>query len=104
MSCSFVKFSSSIGIFLNAVNLICRSTDISKCFRGSLRLRDNESQLYMNLQTVYIQLRWPSGVLIVNMNGWITCDFMSVSTAFQSYQDDERLIMKGCLQWNPING
>ena len=46
MSCSFVKFSSSIGIFLNSANLICRSTDISKCFRGSLRLRDNESRLY----------------------------------------------------------
>ena len=27
-------------------NLICRSTDISKCFRGFLRLRDNESRLY----------------------------------------------------------
>ena len=32
--------------FLNTTNLICRSTDISKCFRGSLRFRDNESQLY----------------------------------------------------------
>ena len=35
------------GIFLNSANLICRSTDISQCFRGPLRLRDNESQLYM---------------------------------------------------------
>ena len=42
---SFVKFGCSIGIFLNSAHLICRSTDISKCFRGSLRLRDNESQL-----------------------------------------------------------
>ena len=32
--------------FHNTTNLICRSTDISKCFRGSLRLRDNESRLY----------------------------------------------------------
>ena len=39
----FVKFSCSICIFLSSANLICRSTDISKCFRGSLRLRDNES-------------------------------------------------------------
>ena len=23
-------------------------------------------------------------------------------TIFQSYQDDERLIMKGCLHWNPL--
>ena len=27
---------------------------------------------------------------------------MSLSTAFQSYQDNERLIMKGCVQWNPF--
>ena len=28
------------------------------------------------------------------MDGWVTCDFTSFSTVFQSYQDDERLIMK----------
>ena len=39
---SFVKFGCSIGIFLNSANLKCLSTDISKCFRGSLRLQDNE--------------------------------------------------------------
>ena len=32
------------------------------------------------------------------MNGWMTCDLTSFSTLFQSYQDDERLIMKGCMQ------
>ena len=37
---SFVKFGCAICIFLNSENLICRSTDISKCFRGSLQLRD----------------------------------------------------------------
>ena len=42
-----MKSGCSIGIFLNTAHLICRSTDISKCFRGSLRLRDNESRLYM---------------------------------------------------------
>ena len=34
-----MKLGSSIGIFLNSANLICRNTDISKCFRGSLRLQ-----------------------------------------------------------------
>ena len=29
----------------------------------------------------------------------MTCDFTSFSTVFQSYQDDGRLIMKGCVQW-----
>ena len=30
----------------------------------------------------------------------MTCDFMSFSTVFQSYLDDGRLIMKGCVQWS----
>ena len=32
-------------LFLNSANLICRGTDISKYFRESLGLRDNESRL-----------------------------------------------------------
>ena len=49
ITCSFVKFVCSIGVFLHSANLICRNTDISKCFRGFLRLRDNESRLYLLL-------------------------------------------------------
>ena len=30
----------------------------------------------------------------------MTCEFMSFSTVFQSNQDDEMSIMKGCVQWN----
>ena len=36
------------------------------------------------------------------MDGWMTWDFTSFSTVFQSYQDDGRLIMKGCVQWNSV--
>ena len=36
------------------------------------------------------------------MDEWMTCDVTSSSIVFQSYQDDERLIMKGCVQWNPV--
>ena len=32
----------------------------------------------------------------------MTWDFTSFSTVFQSYQDDGRLIMKGCVQWNSV--
>ena len=59
-------------IFLNSANLICRGTDISKYFRESLGLRENESQLYFvwnplycllsnshsEWQTVQIQISW----------------------------------------------
>ena len=36
-------------VFLSSANLICRSTDISKCFIESLGVRDNESRLYFFL-------------------------------------------------------
>ena len=45
--------------------------------------------------------RWSFSDMV---DGWLTCDFMSFSTVFQSYEDDERLIMKGCVQWNLVYG
>ena len=45
----FVKCGCSIYFFLKSGNLICRSTDISKYFRASLGIRDNESRLYFSL-------------------------------------------------------
>ena len=30
-----------------------------------------------------------------------TCHFTSFLTAFQSYPDDGRVVMKGCVQWDP---
>ena len=38
------------------------------------------------------------------MDGWMTCDLMSFLTVFQSYQDDVRMIMKGCVQRNSVYG
>ena len=36
-------------VFLTLSTLICRGTDISKCFSESLGIRDNESRLYFNI-------------------------------------------------------
>ena len=36
------------------------------------------------------------------MDGWMNCDFTSFSAVFPLYQDDVRMIMKGCAQWNPV--
>ena len=36
------------------------------------------------------------------MDGWVTFDFTSFLTAFQSYQDDGRVKIKGCVQQDPI--
>ena len=35
-------------------------------------------------------------------DGWMTCNFTSFSTVFQSYQEDGRLIMKNCVQWSSV--
>ena len=48
-----MNFGCLTGIFLSSAPLICRSTDISKYFRGSLRLRDNESRLYFVLCSLF---------------------------------------------------
>ena len=39
-------------------------------------------------------------IAVIGMDGLITCCFTTFSTVFQSYQDDECVIMKGCVQWN----
>ena len=43
-------------------------------------------------------------LLASEMDGWVTCDFTPFSTVFQSYQDYGRMIMKDCVQWNPVYG
>ena len=43
--------------FLTLLTLICRGTDISKCFSESLGIRDNESRLYVFLHN-YIFQTW----------------------------------------------
>ena len=37
------------------------------------------------------------------LDGWMTINFTSFSTLFQSDQDDERVIIKGYGQWSPVH-
>ena len=41
-------------------------------------------------------------IAVSRMDGLMTCCFTTFSTVFQSYQDDECVIMKGCVQCNPV--
>ena len=41
-------------------------------------------------------------IAVSRMDGFMTCCFTTFSTVFQSYQDDECVIMKGCVNWNPV--
>ena len=44
---SLVKCVVQFIVFLNLSTLICRGTDISKCFSESLGIRDNESTIFI---------------------------------------------------------
>ena len=55
---------------------------------------------HMFQQNVQTQIRLRSGKLV----GWMTCDFTSFLTIFYSYQDSGMVMMKGCVQWNPVYG
>ena len=47
---------------------------------------------------------WVTIIVTIQMAGWMTYDFTSFLTVFQSYQDDVWMIMKGCVQWNSVYG
>ena len=43
-------------VFLTSAALIFRGTDILKCFRESLGIRDNESRLYYSVHFLFLSL------------------------------------------------
>ena len=57
-----------------------------------------------NLATTYYPRIITVSVFYLELYGWMTCDFASFLTVFQSYQDDIRMTMKGCVQWNSVYG
>ena len=47
-------------------------------------------------------IRKPKVCMVLStMEKQMACDFLSFSLVFQSYTDHERMIMKGCMKWNP---
>ena len=61
------------------------------------------SAFYLELYLYSLQMMLYR-VTVHKMDGWMTCDFASFLTVFQSYQDDIRMTMKGCVQWNSVYG
>ena len=53
-------------VFLTSATLIFWDTDISKCFRESLRIRDNEGRLYF----LYISTPFTSNYFLSNQTCW----------------------------------
>ena len=65
--------------FLNSANLICRDTDISKYFRESLGIRDNENHC------ISLFVRMPFSAVISFHCNRVLEDLCSVLVAFPGY-------------------
>ena len=39
---------------------------------------------------------------LVILDGWMSCNFTSFLTVFLSYQNYVKVIMEGCVHWNPV--
>ena len=55
-----------------------------------LTIKDQVTYMYYTVAIYIIK------VVSISMDGWMTCDFTSFLTVFQSYQADVKMIMKGC--------
>ena len=68
------------------------------CLNETAQMRGHNYAFILSI----IRAEYKREYLIID--GWMTCDLSSFSTVFQSYQDDERLLMKGCVQWSSVYG
>ena len=55
--------------FLTSATLIFRGTDISKCFRESLGIRDNESRLYLQFSALAYKILYFNGCSYAKIDG-----------------------------------
>ena len=77
---------------------------LSECNGVDKKKRKEENVAVVDLIMNLIKHCQMSSVLNELMDGWMTCDFTSFLTVFQSYQDDVWMIMIGCVQWNSVYG
>ena len=106
---------SGSSLFFRHLNPACSSdASIASFVQDNLLLLDvlpvHRATTILTLLTVKLCLKSyqneasVKGSLItpIRQDGWMTCDFTSFSTVFQSYQANGRVIMKGCVQWCPV--
>ena len=84
-------------VFLTLTTLICRGTDISKCFIESLGIRDNESRLYIIIMMMMMMMMMMM-ILCFTLLTLFKC--FTLSTLFKSSRgwkgDNERLCAIRC--------
>ena len=94
--------SSSVKLAGSEVKMTCCSSDL--CNNGSV---SSGRRISIHIQSNFNGLN-TFGIRKIcsrqGIDGWMTRDFTSFLTVFQSYQDDVRMIVKGCVQWNSVYG
>ena len=84
-----------IGITVQLSSLVSGALTLLKEYGYSLQV----SGICKGKQLLLHFVCFPGGE---SHGGWMTCNLMSFSTVFQSYQDGGQMIRKGSKQWNPI--
>ena len=94
-------------VLSNSISVISRrwKVDNERLCAMELHLRLRRFRLERGSNSVR-QIRRPAlnPLSCMQKDGLMTCAFTFFSTVFQSYQDDGKLIMKGCVQWNSVYG
>ena len=91
-------------VFLTSAALIFRGTDISKCFRESLGIRDNESRLYKYFTVICSKT--PKMHFDLNGKFYVYCIFrhyclLSVIAGKSSYQRNRNIWRTNEITWLP---
>ena len=60
--------------------------------------------LYQMIPIMFFYIDSTLNTHSTRLDGWTTCDSTSFLQVFQSYQDDRQMILKCCVQWNPVYG
>ena len=81
-------------VYLTSATLIFRGTDISKCFRESLGIQDNESQLYWFFLVEKSHL---SGAITVHQLGFEGRGVLGRALFVSSYKNEGTLCHVMCL-------
>ena len=95
---------SNVVMFVLGHFIDCR---IIRKYLGKLLKQTMQTLIWLLLRSsqirVCIDCQFTSSLVLIRQDWWMDdLGFYILSTLFHSYQDNGWMIMKGCVQWNPI--
>ena len=78
-------------------------TILTKSLQGALMPSNNyDIILHQCIILFSLDFKKKSSLIAFSIDGWMTSDFTSYLTVFQSYQHHVWVIIEGCVQWNTV--